>query len=73
MWWVIRGNRPFLINREPLSTHRRLLAESGFTIAYEQKHPGPSALPREQLASRFRGMSDEDLSTQSVFVQAVKG
>ncbi len=73
MWWVIRGNRPFLINREPLSTHRRLLAESGFTIVYEQKHPGPSGLPREQLASRFRSMSDEDLSTQSVFVQAVKG
>jgi len=72
MWRLIRGNRPFLLNREPLSTHRRLLREAGFAIVYEQSRRNPGGLKRDRLAPRFRHLSDEDLSTQTVFIQAVK-
>jgi hypothetical protein len=33
---------------------------------------GNSGIPRGQLASRFRDMSDDDLTTSGAFVQAVK-
>lgn len=71
-WRLIRGNRPFLLNREPLSTHRRLLREAGFVIAYEQPRRNSGGLQRDRLAGPFRHLSDEDLSTQTVFIQAVK-
>lgn len=72
MWWLIRGNRPFLLNREPLSTHRRLLGEAGFTILHEQPERGSGGIQRDRLAKRFRHISDEDLSTQGVYILAVK-
>jgi hypothetical protein len=72
MWRLIRGNRPFLLNREPLSTHRRLLQQVGFVIAHEQSRRNSGGLPREGMAGPFRNLSDEDLSTETVFIQAVK-
>lgn len=72
MWRLIRGNRRFLLNREPLSTHRHLLAENGFAVVYEQARRNTGGVTRDQLAERFRNLSDEDLSTQTVFIQAMK-
>jgi hypothetical protein len=71
MWRLIRGNRPFLLNREPLSTHRRLLQENGLAIVREQARHNSRGLKRTDLAERFRHVSDEDLTTESVFIQAV--
>ena len=72
MWRLIRGNRPFLINREPLSTHRRLLRENGFAIVHEQARWNPVGIRRDRLAGGFRHLCDEDLSTQTVYLLAVK-
>jgi hypothetical protein len=71
MWRMIRGNRPFLLNREPVSTHRRLLHENGLAIVGEQARHNEAGLKRDQLAPRFRDLSEEDLTTESVFIQAV--
>jgi hypothetical protein len=70
VWRLIRGNRPYLINREPCSTHLRHLAESGFEVVAEERTALSSRLRREQLAARFRRMSDDDLTTAGVFVVA---
>jgi Methyltransferase domain len=68
-WRLLRGRRAFLINREPLSTHLRLLREAGFTVVYQEVTNGP-ALGRRELAPRFASMSDADLTTCGAFIQA---
>jgi hypothetical protein len=70
-WRIIRGKRAFLLNRAPVSVHRRLLRENGFTILQEQTRRSTEGLKRGQLADRFRELTDEDLVTQTAFIQAV--
>lgn len=72
VWRLTVGNRPFLLNREPLSTHLGLLGENGFEIVHSQTRRSDNGIVRERLAPRFREMSDEDLATEAVFVQARK-
>jgi len=72
-WRLIRGRRRYAINREPLSTHLRLIEQAGFRIVYVKRLEKPSQIGREELAPRFRTMPDEDLTTSTALVQAVKG
>lgn len=69
-WKVIAGHRPYFVNREPLSTHLRLMEEAGFDVVHLERGCRPGGLGREQLAPRWRGMPDEDLATQTGFVIA---
>ena len=77
-WKLIRGNRPYLINREPLSTHVNLLKKIGFTIVEiikkdtfrSDEHIG--SIERKQLAPKFQNMSDEDFTTTSAIIIATK-
>ncbi len=62
-WRLIRGGRPYLINRQPRSTHLDLLKRHGFELVYEQIRELPSVLDRSDLAPRFRLLSDTDLTT----------
>lgn len=68
-WRLLRGRRTFLINREPHSTHLRLLREAGFTIVCDEVVSAP-ALDRRRLARRFTNLSDADLTTSGAFIQA---
>ena len=71
-WRIIRGRRPYLINRAPCSTHLSLIREAGFEIVTMIPERSDSAVARQSLASPFRGLSDEDLTTSGIFVQARK-
>lgn len=71
-WKVIKGNKSFLLNREPYSTHETIIRKLGFKIIREIKVKMKSELSRQKLAKRFNELSDEDLSTSSAFVQGVK-
>jgi hypothetical protein len=71
-WRLIRGRRPYLINRQPLSTHLRLLEQNGFEVRCVQRVTTPNELKRSQLAPRFRDLDDEDLRTSGGYVLAVK-
>jgi hypothetical protein len=68
-WRMLRGRRAFLINREPHSTHIRLLREAGFTVICDDLVNAP-ALERSKLAPRFAAMSEADLTTSGAFIQA---
>jgi SAM-dependent methyltransferase len=68
-WRLLRGRRTFLINREPHSTHLRLLREAGFAVVCDEVAYGP-AVDRRKLAPRFASMSDADLTTCGAFIQA---
>jgi hypothetical protein len=70
-WRLIRGRRSYLLNREPYSTHLRLLAENGFAFAGGQTAHLESRIARSELASRFRHLTDQDLIISSALMQAV--
>lgn len=71
-WRMIRGNRPYLINREPHSRHLQIMLEQGFAVICDEKYLLQSKISRKNLAPRFRYFSDEDLITSGAFIQARK-
>ena len=72
LWKLIRGNRPYFLNREPHSTHIRFLKDSGFDVVLDVKGTNTSGIQREQLAPKFRNMSDDDLTTSDTFLQVFR-
>lgn len=71
-WKIIRGRRGYLLNRAPYATHVEHLRRLGFNVVRERRIYDSNGLPRTRLAQRFGGMSDEDLKTSGVLVQAIK-
>ena len=69
-WRLIRGKDSWLINREPHSTHLRLLEQAGFRVICHIPGRGASLVNRSALAARFRNMTEDDLTTTHVFLQA---
>jgi len=72
VWRLLRGGRPYLLNREPCSTHLDIMARTGFELLEVDRVRRPSRLRRDQLARRFRGIAEDDLTTASAFVVARK-
>ncbi len=72
VWQLMQGQRSYFLNREPASTHRALLEQVGFEIAGFHLTPMASTLKRDDLAARFRHLSETDLHTVSAFVVARK-
>lgn len=70
MWTLIRGKRPYLINREPHSTHMQILKEQGFDILCNKTIKSKSKFSIEDLSARFRSISEDDLTTSGTFIQA---
>lgn len=71
-WRLIRGGRPYLINRQPLSRHLNLLAQYGFDIVkVESRRDAVSESFRP--ARRFRSMTHDDVTTRGAFIQARAG
>jgi hypothetical protein len=73
VWRLIRGNRPYLINRHPCGTHLEALAKAGFMILYEERTRLPSRLKRGQLMGSLRDISEDDLTTAGIYLVAKKG
>lgn len=69
-WKVIRGRRPYFVNREPVATHLRVLENLGCEVVQVLRGSKQGGITREQLAPRWRGISDEDLATQTCFIVA---
>jgi len=69
-WKLIRGRKPFLINRQPCSAQLDALTRAGFELCLEKRVRNESAIGREQLARRFRDLSDDDLTTSGVYLLA---
>lgn len=70
-WKLVKGTRSYLINRLPYSAHRTLIESTGFQILTEVRSEAPP-ISRNLLSSRFESLSNQDLRTCGVFVQAVK-
>jgi len=71
MWRIVRGKRSYLINRLPHSAHMQMIRACGFGVVKETQVRG-EVLDRATLAPRFRHLSEDDLTTLSAFVVALK-
>jgi len=71
-WKIIRGRKAFIINREPYSTHRKLLNNNNFEMLVEIKEYRDSNINCKKIASKYKDGPKEDFKTYSVFFQAVK-
>jgi hypothetical protein len=73
IWRLIVGKRPYLINREPHSTHVRLLGEHGFAVLCDLQHQRHEhGIARSQLSPRWAHIADDDFKCAGAFVQARK-
>jgi hypothetical protein len=66
LWRLFMGRRGYLLNREPLGTHRRTAADCGFEEPMLLRHTRPPEARR--LAPRFRGMDDADRTTDTAYL-----
>jgi SAM-dependent methyltransferase len=67
-WWMVRGARPYLINRQPLSAHRTIPQARGFDLIEQVLIPAEPVIAPAKLAPHFRTWSEEDISTAGAFV-----
>jgi hypothetical protein len=72
IWRLIRGKRSYLLNREPCSRHLQLMADNGFDLAGAHREKLASRLAKDDLAPRFRQISDDDLTTCTAHLLGVK-
>jgi hypothetical protein len=73
LWRILKGNRPYFINRQPHSAHVALLKANAFVILSDNQVNQLSRFARKDLSPRFRGLlSDEDLTTKLCFLLARK-
>ena len=71
-WQMIVGNRPGAVSRLPFSAHVSAIRSVGFEIACAMIETDRGGIAREDLASRWIGLSDSDLHARSGFIQARK-
>lgn len=73
IWKLIRGKRPYLLNREPFSAHIRMLEENGFdNIKTLKVDPSQKGIDRNNLYFKFRKISEEDLHTATAHILSKK-
>jgi SAM-dependent methyltransferase len=70
-WALVRGSRPYLINRLPHSAHLEAMVAAGFRIAADLRREAAAAR-RQDLARRFQRLSDRDLMTSGALILAIK-
>lgn len=72
VWKMAMGRRVYMINREPVSVHLRLMEQAGFRPVIQLKFFRDDGIRRDELASRWSDIPDEDLRCSGVYVIARK-
>ena len=70
-WRLIRGRRPYYVNRAALSDYLALFERAGCRVAGVEPVRAPG-LGRDRVAKRFRGRTDEDFETAAALIVAVR-
>lgn len=70
-WTLIRGKRPYYVNRAPQSEYVKLAREVGFDVVGVDPMPR-DGLTRAQVTSRFRDLPEEDFHSAGALFIAVK-
>jgi SAM-dependent methyltransferase len=72
LWRLVAGRRRHRLNRLPHSAHIGLMEQTGCRVVCDERVIRASDITRQQLAPRFRHLTDDDLVTSSALIQAVK-
>lgn len=72
VWRLMRGRRPYWLNREPCSVHLQILGQLGFEVLCNLRAVRAPEVARAALTERFRDLSGEDLATRGAFILARK-
>ena len=68
-WKLLRGRRPYWINRQPLSAHLELCRKNGFNILEVKKAEMRSdSIERKRLKHPFESISEEDFTTSGAHI-----
>jgi hypothetical protein len=70
-WKLMRGRRPWFLNRQPHSVHLDLLRKTGFKIICNDPQKAESGISKKSLARSLRNATDDDLETSTAFVVAL--
>ncbi len=70
MWRLVRGRRPYLLNRQPVSTHLGLLRTNRFEIVADHRVIQEDGVSKDELLDRYTGLDDETLKTSGSFIVA---
>jgi hypothetical protein len=68
----VKGGKIFLINREPISKHIELLSKYGFNILINAPIKMENKLNRNQLSTKFKNLSEEDITTSGTYILSRK-
>jgi predicted SAM-dependent methyltransferase len=63
LWTLMRGRRPWFINRIPYSVHVQLQKEASFKLYSEIIEEKQSEIARTQLAKEYNFLTDRDMRT----------
>jgi hypothetical protein len=66
-WFLLRGNRPYMINREPLSKHLSILSQNNFNLIKIKNYLKEPALSSKRLIKKI---SESDKNISDSFIQA---
>lgn len=72
LWSLMRGRRPWFVNRLPHSTHREMQHQAGFKLCAEILQEQESGINRAQLSRQFKSMSDKDMTTAGAMFVSIK-
>jgi SAM-dependent methyltransferase len=72
-WRLVRGSRPWILNRYSCSQHEAAAEAAGFEITSLLPREAPSPMPRSRVTPRLRpSLTDEDLRCDVLFLQVRK-
>ena len=72
VWKIIRGRRPYLLNRVAHSEHLQMQRGMGFKVLLDMPKIRESEIARSELNSRFSHFSDDDIRTHAAFIQSLR-
>jgi hypothetical protein len=70
VWKMVKGGRPFLLNREPASAHQALLKKYNFKTIRQTDYERTDGISRSELDEKFKNLTSQDLTVWGSFIQA---
>lgn len=71
-WKLVRGKKPYLLNRQPISAHVRLLEKYGCKVVSSSMTTEAGGIDMSQLADRWRDLTEGDLACATAHMQACR-
>ena len=71
-WYLAKGGRKFLINRQPYSKHIELHIKNRFQVLVNLPEKLENNLKKNQISRKFKILSKEDITTSGAYILSKK-